>query len=91
MPPSAMPRADFIARFGAVYEDSPWVAEAVWPRVAAGALEGREALASAMREAVDAAPQARKLVLIRAHPELVGEGEASCGLSGPRWLRLHSS
>lgn len=59
-------KADFIARFGHVYEASPWVAEGVWPDPPAG-LEG---LAKAMAAVVDAAPRARKLDLIRAHPEL---------------------
>ena len=70
MRPSALSHADFIAAFGPVYEASPWVAEGVWPAVEAGALDDREALAAAMRTVVDAAPQDRKLKLIRAHPEL---------------------
>ncbi|MBX3484656.1 2-oxo-4-hydroxy-4-carboxy-5-ureidoimidazoline decarboxylase [Phenylobacterium sp.] len=61
-----MTRAGFIARFGPVYEASPWVAEGVWPDPPAG----REALAAAMAAVVDAAPRGKKLALIRAHPEL---------------------
>jgi len=57
-----MDRAGFLARFGGVYEASPWVAEACWPLP--------EDLAAAMRAVVDAAPRERKLALIRAHPEL---------------------
>lgn len=59
-------KADFIARFGHVYEASPWVAEGVWPDPPAD-LEG---LAQAMAAVVDAAPRERQLALIRAHPEL---------------------
>lgn len=59
-----MNREDFVKTFGAVYEDSPWVAEAVWPP--------KGDLAAAMRDAVDAAPREAKLALIRAHPELAG-------------------
>lgn len=59
-----MNRDDFVKSYGAVYEDSPWVAEAVWPS------QGN--LAAAMRAAVDSAPRERKLALIRAHPELAG-------------------
>ena len=55
-------REAFIARYGGVYEHSPWVAEACWPPPAD--------LAGAMRAVVDAAPRERKLALIRAHPEL---------------------
>lgn len=57
-----MDRAAFLAKYGAVYEASPWVAEACWPPP--------QDLAGAMRAAVDAAPRERKLALIRAHPEL---------------------
>lgn len=59
-------KEDFIARFGPVYEASPWVAEGVWPDPPAD----REGLAKAMAAVVDAAPRERKLALIRAHPEL---------------------
>ena len=65
-----MTRAAFLARYGGVYEASPWVAEGVWPRVEAGELEAAGALAEAMRAVVDAAPRKQKLALIRAHPEL---------------------
>ena len=64
-----MTRDDFVARFGPVYEASPWVAEAAWP--AAG---GPEALAGSMREIVDKAPRAQRLALIRAHPQLAVSG-----------------
>ena len=70
MLPSTLTRDAFIARFGPVYEASPWVAEAVWPAAERGELDTPEALAKAMRAAVDAAPRERKLALIRAHPQL---------------------
>ena len=70
MKPSTLTRDAFVARFGPVYEDSPWVAEAVWPAAARGELDEKEALARAMREAVDVAPRERRLELIRAHPQL---------------------
>ena len=57
-----MDRAQFLDRFGGVYEASPWVAEACWPPP--------EDLPAAMRAVVDAAPREKKLALIRAHPEL---------------------
>lgn len=71
MQPSALTRDAFVARFGPVYEASPWVAEAVWPGVANNE---PEALAKAMREAVDSAPREQKLALIRAHPQLAVAG-----------------
>jgi 2-oxo-4-hydroxy-4-carboxy-5-ureidoimidazoline decarboxylase len=57
-----MDRNAFVAKFGGVYEASPWVAEACWPPPAD--------LPAAMRAVVDAAPRETKLALIRAHPEL---------------------
>ena len=70
MRPSKLTHAEFLARVGPVYEDSPWVAEGVWPSVEAGVLDARDALAAAMRREVNAAPRELKLALIRAHPEL---------------------
>jgi 2-oxo-4-hydroxy-4-carboxy-5-ureidoimidazoline decarboxylase len=72
MRPSSLSHTDFLARFGPVYEASPWVAEGVWPAVEAGGLDDPAALAAAMRAEADAAPRAVKLALIRAHPELAG-------------------
>ncbi|HEX2816190.1 MAG TPA: 2-oxo-4-hydroxy-4-carboxy-5-ureidoimidazoline decarboxylase [Phenylobacterium sp.] len=72
MPVSALSHPEFLARFGPVYEASPWVAEGVWPAVEAGGLDDPAALAAALRAEVDAAPQAMRLALIRAHPELAG-------------------
>jgi 2-oxo-4-hydroxy-4-carboxy-5-ureidoimidazoline decarboxylase len=71
---SALTRDAFVARFGPVYEASPWVAEAVWPAAARGELDEPLELAFAMREAVDNAPPERKLALIRAHPQLAVAG-----------------
>ncbi|MDB5423163.1 MAG: uraD [Phenylobacterium sp.] len=72
MKPSSLSHAEFLARFGPVYEASPWVAEGVWPAVEDGALDDRKALAAAMRAEVDGAPREMQLALIRAHPELAG-------------------
>ncbi|MBS0478221.1 MAG: 2-oxo-4-hydroxy-4-carboxy-5-ureidoimidazoline decarboxylase [Proteobacteria bacterium] len=70
MQPSALSHDAFVDRFGPVYEASPWVAEAVWPAAARGELDDCHTLAGAMRDAVDAAPRAQRLALIRAHPQL---------------------
>jgi OHCU decarboxylase len=70
MRPSTLSHTDFLARFGPVYEASPWVAEGVWPAVEDGGLDDPAALAVAMRAEVDAAPRELQLALIRAHPEL---------------------
>lgn len=72
MRPSTLSHSEFVARFGPVYEASPWVAEGVWPAAEAGRLDAPDALAAAMRAEVDAAPREVRLALIRAHPELAG-------------------
>jgi chitin deacetylase len=64
-----MDLAAWLARFGAVFEHSPWVAEGAWreqPYASADELH------RAMMRAVQNAPRERKLALVRAHPELAG-------------------
>ncbi|MEO1492971.1 MAG: 2-oxo-4-hydroxy-4-carboxy-5-ureidoimidazoline decarboxylase [Pseudomonadota bacterium] len=63
-------RARFVARYGAVYERSPWVAEAVWET--GQAIDDPRALTGVMRLIVDQAGAARQLTLLRAHPDLAG-------------------
>jgi OHCU decarboxylase len=67
--------AAFVARYGGVFERSPWVARAAWPRAP---FAGVDELHQAMVEAVRAAPREDQLALIRAHPELAGR-EAAAG------------
>ena len=66
---------DFIARYGGIYEHSPWVAERV--SVFAADLEDRERLAELMADCVDNADTERQLKLIRAHPDLAGKLQAA--------------
>ena len=57
----------FIARFGGVFESSPWVAERAW---AGRPFGSAEALYEAMVDAVARAPREVRMELIRAHPDL---------------------
>jgi OHCU decarboxylase len=68
----------FIARFGGVFEHSPWVAERIWQRrpFASAAALHRE-----MMHAVRNARPAEILALIRAHPELAGREAKEGGLT----------
>ncbi|MCC6313749.1 MAG: 2-oxo-4-hydroxy-4-carboxy-5-ureidoimidazoline decarboxylase [Thermomicrobiales bacterium] len=66
---NTLDRDAFVARFGGVFEHSPWVAEVVW---AHRPWQDRAALHGAMCAAIQAAPLERRLELIRAHPDLVG-------------------
>ena len=64
-----MDLAAWLARFGAVFEHSPWVAEGAWrERPYASA----EELHRAMMRVVQSASVEKKLALVRAHPELAG-------------------
>jgi 2-oxo-4-hydroxy-4-carboxy-5-ureidoimidazoline decarboxylase len=60
----------FVVALGGVFEDSPWVAEAAWPRHPFATLD---TLYRAMVDAVRSAGEDAQLALIRAHPELAGK------------------
>ena len=64
-----LPREAFVARLGAIYEHSPWVAERAWD---ARPFASIDALHGAMEAAMLAATEDEKMALIRAHPELAG-------------------
>lgn len=59
----------FVARFGGVFEDSPWIAEAAWRR---GPFTSVADLHAAMVAVVGDAPREARVALIQAHPELAG-------------------
>ncbi|MDX1404919.1 MAG: 2-oxo-4-hydroxy-4-carboxy-5-ureidoimidazoline decarboxylase [Woeseiaceae bacterium] len=64
-------REEFVARYGGVYEHSPWVAEQAYD--SARDVEDATQLAKLMADRVDQAPAERRLALIRAHPDLAGK------------------
>ncbi len=63
------PEDEFLQSLGAIYEHSPWVAEAVLSQRPFADLAQ---LHQAMLSVVAAADEQRKLALLRAHPELAG-------------------
>ena len=65
-----MDRTDFIERYGALYENSPWVAARTWDRQRRAPDD--EALAGELAATVDSASEAERLALVRAHPDLAG-------------------
>ena len=75
---NAMAEPAFVARFGSVFEHSPWVAEHVFTQ---RPFESAAALHSAMVDAVRGAGRDRQLSLIRAHPELAGKAATHCTLT----------
>jgi len=60
----------FVAALGGVFEQSPWVAAAVWPQRPFASVK---ALHAAMVKSLSDAPEDQQLALIRAHPELAGK------------------
>jgi OHCU decarboxylase len=71
LPPGTLDREGFLARYGGVYEHSPWIAGAVWDEGAAS--DDEATLAGAMAARVEAAGEDARLALLRAHPDLAGK------------------
>ena len=69
-----MPKPEFVAKLGGIYEHSPWVAERAYP---ARPFDSLDALHAAMEDVVSFAADDEKLALIRAHPELLGKLDAA--------------
>ncbi len=74
-----MSDSDFIARFGGIYEHSPWVAEQV-QELLDGSVD-TEYLARLMADCVDNASREQRLELICAHPDLAGKAHISSDLT----------
>lgn len=70
--PRELSRDEFAARFGAVYEHSPWIAEALYDGGLTPDEDTPEGLARAMAAVLAAADADAKRALIRAHPDLAG-------------------
>lgn len=60
-----MTKDEFVARYGGIYEHSPWVAEKAWGL--------RGVIATKMARIVDNAGPEAQLALLRAHPDLAGK------------------
>jgi OHCU decarboxylase len=71
-------RDAFVARFGGVFEASPWIAAAAWAR---GPYANVTALHTAMVAIVDDAPPDARRELIRAHPDLAGKAAVAGALT----------
>ena len=72
-------RDAFVETIGWVFEDSPWIAERVWPgRPFASVDQLHEMMAAVM----NAASADRQLVLLRAHPDLGARMKMSAASTG---------
>lgn len=70
--PSEMSREDFVARFGGIYEHSPFIAERVWDAEMGPAHDSAAGLAARMAQIYRAASDQERLDVLIAHPDLAG-------------------
>jgi OHCU decarboxylase len=75
---NSLEREEFVRFIGPVFEHSPWIAEATWPR---RPFKDREDLHRALRETVEHSSDEQKLALICAHPDLVGRAALAGSLT----------
>ncbi len=71
--PSQLDRADFVARFGGVYEHSPFVAERVWDAEMGAIHDSPGGLAARMAQVFRGASDEERLGVLLAHPDLAGK------------------
>jgi len=71
--------ADFVQRFGGVYEHSPWVAERAAPHV--GSSADYDQIAALMADSVDNASREQQMAMICAHPDLAGKAQIAGDLT----------
>jgi OHCU decarboxylase len=71
--PSQMERADFVARFGGVFEHSPWIAERAWALELGPAHDSAAGLHNALARMFRSATEAERLGVLTAHPDLAGK------------------
>ncbi|MGB6117176.1 MAG: allantoinase PuuE [Mesorhizobium sp.] len=71
--PSRMGEAGFVARFGSIFEHSPWVAERAWRLELGPAHDSAGGLHNALCRAFRSATADERLGVLRAHPDLAGK------------------
>ncbi|MCA0272037.1 MAG: allantoinase PuuE [Proteobacteria bacterium] len=71
--PSLMDKAGFTARFGGVFEHSPWIAERAWALELGPAHDTAGGLQNALARIFRTASRAERLGVLTAHPDLAGK------------------
>ena len=71
--PSQMDRADFVTRFGGVFEHSPWIAERAWELELGPAHDTPAGLHNALARMFRSASEVERLGVLTAHPDLAGK------------------
>ena len=71
--PSEMDRDTFVARFGGIFEHSPWIAERAFDLELGPAHDSAVGLQNALARVFRSASQAERLGVLQAHPDLAGK------------------
>jgi chitin deacetylase len=71
--PSRMDRATFVARFGGIFEHSPWIAERAFDLELGPAHDTATGLHNALARIFRSATEAEREQVLKAHPDLAGK------------------
>ncbi|WEK05145.1 MAG: allantoinase PuuE [Candidatus Devosia phytovorans] len=71
--PSQLEKSDFVARYGSIFEHSPWIADRAWESELAPVSDTAIGLHFALRSQFRMASDAERLGVLRAHPDLAGK------------------
>ncbi|WP_322867101.1 allantoinase PuuE [Aquicoccus sp. G2-2] len=71
--PSTMDEPRFTARFGGIYEHSPWIASRAWALELGPAHDRPAGLANALARAFRSSSRDERLGVLQAHPDLAGK------------------
>ena len=79
--PSRMGRAEFVLRFGGIYEHSPWIAEQAFDAGIGPDQDSASGLHAALAHVFRHADDAARLGVLTAHPDLAGKLAAAARLT----------
>jgi OHCU decarboxylase len=71
--PSQLGKDEFVARYGSIFEHSPWIAERAWDGEMGPANDTAIGLHFALRTQFRMATPEERLAVLRAHPDLAGK------------------
>ncbi|HMQ40052.1 MAG TPA: allantoinase PuuE [Paracoccus sp. (in: a-proteobacteria)] len=83
--PSEMDRETFVARYGGIFEHSPWIAERAFGMELGPAHDSAVGLHNALCRMFRSASEAERLGVLTAHPDLAGK------LAQAKWLTAEST
>ncbi len=89
--PSQMDRAQFVSRFGSIFEHSPWIADRAWDLELGPAHDCATGIHSALSRIFRSASRAERLGVLTAHPDLAGKLAAAKRLTAESTLEQASA